>query len=154
MNNKLYNIVKIVAAVLGAIGLVLLVMVMMADGDAIKNDPATQARVVDPFVTFTFFMLGLTLILALGFTLWGLLKNPAALKKTLLTLAVLGVLLFIAYMLSNGDAVTDKFGHIIKDGEAGPVSRRVGTLINYTYILGVIGLVCVLWGTLKGMFSK
>ncbi len=153
MNNKLYNIAKIGAGILGVIGIVLLVMVMMA-GDAVIDDPATQSRVVDPFVTFTFFMLGLTVILAIGFTLWGLLKNPAALKKSLMTLAVLAGLFALAYVLSNGDAVTDKFGNVIEYGEAGPISKRVGTLIKYTYILGIIGLVCVLWGSLKGMFSK
>lgn len=153
MNNKLYNIAKIGAGILGVIGIVLLVMVMMA-GDAVIDDPATQSRVVDPFVTFTFFMLGLTVILAIGFTLWGLLKNPTALKKSLMTLAVLAGLFALAYVLSNGDAVTDKFGNVIEYGEAGPISKRVGTLIKYTYILGIIGLVCVLWGSLKGMFSK
>jgi hypothetical protein len=154
MNHKLYKFVKIGSGLLGVIGVILLVLVLLAGDEAVRTDLATQSRVVDPFITFTFVILGIALILTLGFTLLGLLKNPGALKKSLLTLAVLGVLFFIAYMLSNGDAVTDKFNQVIKDGEAGPVSRRVGTLINYTYILGVIGLVCVLWGSLKGMFSK
>lgn len=154
MNDKLYKFVKIGSGLLGVIGVILLVLVLLAGDEAVRTDLATQSRVVDPFITFTFVILGIALILTIGFTLLGLLKNPAALKKSLLTLAVLGVLFFIAYMFSNGDAVTGSRGVFLEDGEAGPVSRRVGTLIYYTYILGVIGLVCVLWGSLKGMFSK
>jgi hypothetical protein len=126
----------------------------MAGDEAVRTDLTTQSRVVDPFITFTFIMLGLTLILAVGFTLFGLLKNPAALKKSLMTLVVLGVLFAVAYVLASDAAVTDKFNQVIEFGEKGPISKRVGTLINYTYILGIIGLVCVLWGSLKGMFSK
>ncbi|AOW21451.1 hypothetical protein [Urechidicola croceus] len=154
MNKNLYNIVKIVAAVIGVIGIIMLVRVVMAGDDVIKSDEAVQTSVVDPFVTFTRIVLILTTILAVVFSIWNLIKNPALLKRALLSLAVLGGLLAIAYFWSNGDAVTDKFGAIIKDGEAGPISRRVGTLIKYTYILGLIGLVCVLWGSFKGLFSN
>ena len=153
MDNKIYKFAKIGAALLGIIGVILLVRVVFAGDDAV-NDLATQASVVDPFITFTFIIMGIALVLTIGFTLWSLIKNPKALKKALMTIAVLGILLFIAYMLSNGDAVTDKYGTILEDGEAGPISRRVGTLIKYTYILGAIGLITVIWGSFKGLFSK
>jgi len=153
-NNMLYKISKIGAAVLGVIGIILLVLVVIPGDEAVKNDLAVQTRTVDPFVTFTFIMMGITTILAVGFSLWGLIKNPAALKKALISLVALGVLLGIAYALSNDAAVTDKYGIVLKDGEAGPISKRVGTLMYYTYILGAVGLATVVWGSLKSLFSK
>jgi hypothetical protein len=99
-------------------------------------------------------MLGLTTVSAIGFSLWSLIQNPAALKKALISLAVLGVLFIIAYAIANDGAVTDKFGNIIEKGEVGPISKNSGALIKYTYFLGAIGLACVLWGSVKEMFSN
>jgi hypothetical protein len=153
MINKFYKVAKIGAAVLGVIGILLLVRVVAA-GEAVVIDAATQASTVDPFVSFTFLMLGLTTVSAIGFSLWSLIQNPAALKKALISLAVLGVLFVIAYTIANDGAVTDKFGNIIEKGEVGPISKNSGALIKYTYFLGVIGLACVLWGSVKEMFSN
>lgn len=153
-NNMLYKISKIGAAVLGIIGLVLFVLVVIPGDEAVKTDAAVQARTVDPFVTFTFIMFGIATILAVLFSLWALIKNPAALKKALISLVALGILFGVAYSLSNSNAVTDKYGIVLKDGAAGAVSKRVGTLIYYTYILGAVGLVVVVWGSVKSLFSK
>ncbi len=153
MTNKFYKIAKIGAAALGVIGIILLVRVLMA-GDAVENDAATQVSVVDPFITFTFIMLGLTAIFAVGFSIWSLVQNPAALKKTAFTLLGLGVLFAIAYVLADDGEVTNKFGQILEDGEKGPISKNAGALIKYTYFLGLIGLATVVWGSVRGMFSN
>ena len=127
---------------------------MIAAGEAVVVDADVQASVVDPFVSFTFIMMGLTTALAVGFSIWSLIQNGEALKKALISLAALGVLFVIAYVIADDGAVTDKFGNIIEKGEAGPISKNAGALIKYTYFLGAIGLACVLWGSVKGMFSK
>ena len=151
--NNIYKIAKIGSAILGVIGVILLVRVIAA-GEAVELDADVQSSVVDPFVTFTFVMLGLTTIFAVGFSLLGLLKNPAALKKALLSLVVLGVFFFIAYSLANDLEVTNKFGIVIENGEAGSISKNSGALIIFSYFLGIVGLATVLWGSVKEMFSK
>ena len=153
MISKFYKIAKISAAALGVLGVVLLVRVLLA-GDAVETDAATQASVVDPFITFTFIMLGLTAVLAVAFSLWSLVQNPAALKKALITLVGLGILFAIAYSLADDGEVTNKFGQIIEQGEAGPISKNSGALIKFSYFLGFIGIATVVWGSVKGMFSK
>lgn len=151
--NKIYKIAKIGAAALGVIGAILLVRVIAA-GEAVVFDADVQTSVVDPFVSFTFLMMGLTTVLAIGFSIWSLVQNAEALKKALISLVVLGILFVLAYAIADDGAVRDKFGNIIELGEAGPISKNAGALIKYTYFLGAIGLVCVLWGSVKGMFSK
>ena len=153
MTSKFYKIAKIGTAVLGAIGIVLLVRVIMG-GDAVETNVDLQVSLVDPFVTFTFIMLGLTTIITVLFSIWGLIQNPAALKKALISLAGLAILLVIAYAMADDGEVTNKFGQIIEKGEKGPISRNTGALIKYTYFLGAIGLACVLWGSVKDMLSK
>lgn len=134
------KIVTTAAAVLGLIGVFLLVRVFMAEGNE-AIDSATSA-----IVTYSKILLIITAVLAIVFSVLNLLKHPAALKKSLLGLVVLGVLLAIAYFTASGDAVTDSVGAVLKDGEAGAVSKWVSALINFTGILGLAGILLILLG--------
>ena len=145
-NNKFYKIAKIAAGVLGLIGVIMLVRVLMPGDEVLKSDEDVQSSVLDPFVSFTIFMLYLTTGIAILFSIWNLITHPAALKKAIISLVALGVLFAIAYGVSSDAEVTGAGGVSIKDGAAGAIPKMVGTLINYTYILGVIGLItCLLY---------
>ena len=149
MNNKLYKIVKIAIAAIALIGIFLFIRVAMN-----ADNPVELSDVASPLVTFSMILLFLAIIITVLFSIIGLLKNPKALKKTLLSLGVLAGLFFLAYVMSSSAEVTDTYGKVLKDGAAGVVPKRVGAIINYSYILGIIAVACVLWGSLKGMFSK
>ncbi len=153
-SNKIYKISKIGAGVLGLIGVIMLVRVMIPGDEVLKSDLEVQASVLNPFISFTIFMLYLTAGLAILFSIWNLVKHPAALKKALISLAFLGVLFIISYALASGDEVTGPNGVSIEGGAAGSTPKMVGTLIKYTYYLGIIALACVLWGSIRGMFSN
>jgi len=150
MNNKLYKIVKIIVAVLGLIGVLLLVRVMMVDTPEEISDKA------DLFVSFTLIMLGLTVAITVIASVFAIFKTPGALKQAGIALVVMGGLFALAYVLANDAEVTNTYGQALKDGvgEAGVIPKRVGAMIKYTYILGAIALATIVWGGLKGMFSK
>ena len=153
-SNKIYKIAKIAVSALGLIGVIMLVRVMVAGDETLKSSLEVQASVLDPFISFTIFMLYLTAILAIGFSIWNLVKNPAALKKALISLVVLAVLFGVAYASASDAEVTGANGISIENGAAGPIPKMVGTLIQYTYFLGIIALATVLWGSVRGMFSN
>ena len=147
---NLYKIAKIGVAVLSLIGVLLLVRVMTAG-----EDPAAIDSAANPFITFSVILLILATATVVIFTVWNLIKHPKQLKSALLTLVVLGALFALAYVMASGNEVTDKFGNVVKDGgEAGPISKRVGALLNYSYILGIIAVGGVILGSVKGLFSK
>ena len=74
-------------------------------------------------------------------------------KKTVLGLVVLGVILAVSYTFASDAAVTDVLGNVVKDGEAGPTSKWVGTGIIYSMVLGAIGLALFVLDLLKGMIK-
>lgn len=155
MDNKFNKIAKILAAVLGLVGVIMLARVLgYGDDEGLLNDLDAQSGLVDPFVSFTILMLYLTAGIAIVFSIWNLIKSPAALKKALIGLGALAVLYFIAYSQASDAEVTGAGGVAIKDGAAGFIPKTVGTLIIYTYILGVIGLLMVVWGSVRAMFSN
>lgn len=153
-NNKIYKIAKIAVAVLGLIGVIMLVRVMIPDDEVLKSDLEVQSSVLDPFVSFTLIMVYLTAGLAILFSILNLVKNPAHLKKALISLAFLAVLFFISYALASDAEVKGSYNEPIEGGAAGSIPKMVGALIKYTYYLGIIALACVLWGSVRGMFSN
>ena len=154
MDNKFNKIAKIAAGVLGLIGVIMLVRVMTADGEALVTDVELQSSVLDPFVSFTIMMLYLTAGIAVVFSIVNLVKHPAALKKAIISLVVLGVLFGISYAMASDAEVTGPNNTFIEGGEAGSTPKMVGTLIKYTYILGIVGLATVVWGSLRTMMTN
>lgn len=154
MDNKFYKIAKILVAVLGLVGVIMLIRVLGADGELLKSDAELQGSLVDPFVSFTIIMLYLTAGIAILFSIWTLIKNPAAMKKALISLVVLGILFAVSYSMATDAEVTGSGGLPIEGGAAGSTPKMVGTLIKYTYILGIIGLATVVWGSIRAMFSN
>ena len=151
MNSKSYNIIKIVVAALALIGIALFIMVAMA-GDDVEG----VSNTTHPLITFSMFLVGLTVIITLLFSIRGLFTTPGALKQALISIAVLVGLFVLAYVLAGDGEVTNSYGQTLKDGvgAAGVIPKRVGAMINYTYILGIIALLTIVWGGVKGMFSK
>ena len=152
-NNKLSKILTIVAAVIGIVGAFFLIRIMSAGSDEVQNSAELQNSIVSPFIFFTQVVLFIAAAAAIIFSVLNLVKHPQALKKTLMMLAVMGVILAIAYFTASDAAVTDITGKIIKNGEAGSTSKWVSAMINFTGLLGLGGLVLVGTGIVRGMLK-
>ncbi len=150
-SSKLSKILTIVTGVIGLIGFFYFARIMMVGSESIENDVELQGSILSPFISFATSLLIAIAALSVIFSLLNLIKNPEALKRSLMGLGLLTVLLIIAYSMSSGEAVTDVMGKVLKDGEAGSVSKWVSTLINYSFILGAIGLAFFLLDFFKSL---
>ena len=139
MNNKLSKILTLVVGLIGLIGFYFFVRILYFGDDAVKNDVAIQGQTVSPFVNFSIAILVITMVITVVFSLMNLLKDTQVLKRTLMGLGLFGVLLIVSYIFAS-DAAVYSMGKVLEDGEAGSVSKWVSTGINFSAILGVIGL--------------
>ncbi len=151
MDSKKSKILTIITAIIGLIGVFFLIRIIMVGDEAVETSADVQSGIVDPFITFSYVLLIITTIITLLLSVVNLIKNPQALKKTLMSLAVLGVLLIISYFMASDAAVTDGVGKVLKDGAAGATSKWVSALINFSAILGVIGLGAIGAGFVKSL---
>jgi len=151
MNQKLSKILTLVAGLIGLIAFFFFIRIMIEGDDALKIDADLQSSILSPFISFSIFALIATSVIAVVFSMINLFKHPDVFKRTLLGVGVLAVLLVVAYSFASGDAVTDQMGKILEDGEAGSVSKWVSTLINYSFILGAVGLVFFIVDFVKGL---
>ena len=154
MNDKLTKILSIVTALIGIIAIYFLVRIIMAGDEVVKESVDLQNSLVSPYIVFAKWVLILTAGLAIVFSIWNLIKHPQLLKRTLISLALFGVLLAVAYMMASDAAVVGPTGNILKDGDAGAISKWVSTGIWFTMILGSVALLGILGGFVKSLVSK
>ncbi len=153
MNSKISKILSLVSGLIGLIAIYFLARIIMEGDDAVKESLDLQNSLVSPFVSFAKIILIITTIVTVAFSLWNLVRQPKLLKKTLISLAALGVLLLISYMMATDEATLNMSGNIIKDGEAGSTSKWVSTGIWYSLILGAVGLGFFLVDFVKSLLS-
>ncbi len=154
MNSKISKILSIVTGLIGLVALYFLMMIIMEGDDAVKESVDLQNSLVSPYISFAKVVLYITAILAVGFSIVNLVKNPQLLKKSLISLVALGILLAIAYTMADDGETLTAAGNVVKDGEAGTTSKWVSTGIWYSVILGGVGLFIIFGGFIKSIVSK
>jgi len=154
MDDKKSKILTYITGIIGLIGFYFFIRIVMEGDDAIKEDGALQASILSPFISYSIFLLIVTAVISVIFSMLNMTKHPDVLKRTLLGVAVMAVLLVLAYVFASDEAVTDAMGKVIKDGEAGTVSKWVSALINYSFILGAIGLLFFLYDFVKSLVKN
>ncbi|TXD54169.1 MULTISPECIES: hypothetical protein [unclassified Polaribacter] len=151
-SNKILNILIAVIALIGGF---LFIRIFMEDTEALVTDVELQNSVVSPLISFSTWLFIIAVIVTIALSLWSLIRNPENLKKTLGGIAVLAVLLFIAYFLSDSDVVYNAAGKVEVGGEEGSsVNRWVGAGIWYSIILGGIAGIFFVIDLLKGLVKS
>ena len=147
MNNK---IITLVVAVLAIIGLVFALMAMVVDPEVdlmAANDAAS------PLVTYSLILLGITAAVAVVGSLFSLFKNPAALKKAIMGLVILGVVLLVSYLFANSDQVIDAKDEVIA-AAGSSVSKLTSTGIVFSALLMLVAGVFFVVDLLKGIIKS
>lgn len=151
MNKKLSKVLTLVVGALALIGFYFFARILMEGNDTVKDSPELHESIVSPYITYTMLLLIIATALAVIASLFTIVTRPRVLKKTLISLVVLGVLLFVAYSLASDAAVTNSIGEILEDGEKGPISKWVGTGLYYSFILGMIALVMYVFDFVRSL---
>ena len=152
---KSTKILNILIAIIAIIGGFLFIRIFMEDTETIETNVDVANKVVSPLIYYSTYLFYAAVIITIALSLWALVRNPENLKKTLGGVAVLAVPLFIAYFLSDSEAVYNAAGKIEPGGEAGSsINHWVGTGIWYSIILGGIASLFFVWDLLKGLVKS
>lgn len=152
-SNKILNILIALIAIIGGF---LFIRIFMEDSELLKTDGDLQNKVISPIIYFSTFLFYAAVIIAIGLSLWSMIRNPENLKKTLLGLAVLAVVLVVAYFLADSNAVLDTQGKVITPGgeEGSSVNKWVGTGIYYSIILFFVAGAFFVYDLVKGLIKS
>ncbi|MFV0248456.1 MAG: hypothetical protein ACK5H1_05815 [Tenacibaculum sp.] len=143
------KILKIVVAVLSAIGLAFFLRVSRID----QEDTIAISNTVSALVNYSIILFVIAVLAALIASLLGVLKNSEALKKTLLGIVTLAVVLLISYMLASDTQVIDANNEII--AEAGSqVSKYTSTAILVSLFLLLVGALFFVFDLVKSLIKS
>lgn len=146
MGSKILKILVGIIFILGVAG-----FVMVAGSE---KDTPEMASAVSFMVNLAVVLLIAAVVIAVLLSLVSLVKKPAALKKTLVSLGILAVVLAVSYFMASDAAVLDTQGVVLKDGQAGSVSKWSGTGLNISLFLLLVGGVFFVIDLLRGLIKS
>ena len=149
------GISKISQYILWALMAVSLVLVgIFFFGDFVEGTEGTS--IAEPLITETilkwsYVLLIITAVILLGFQMVFLFTNLRALKRFGIVLGIAALLIFVAYQLAD-DTVLNLIQYTGPDNVPGTL-QIVGTAIIFTYILGVLAIVSILYSAIANLFK-
>jgi len=162
-NNKLSKILTAISAFIGLVGVYFLVQIVAVGDETLMIDADEQAAVISPFISFSTWVLYITILITVVASVYNLVKHPDQLKKALISLGVLGVILVVVYSMAPANIVLDVNGQpipieaangtVLMGDAAISASKWVSTGINYAVVLGAVGLAFFLWDFIKGLLK-
>jgi uncharacterized membrane protein len=148
---NLQNIVKIICAVFGLLGVIFLFRVIGAGDEEIKMAASMgDFGTVSPLVSLSIAILVITVIITVLFSLLNLASSGQKLKKSLLFIGCFVVILVIAYGASSGVETPLKDGEILSASG----SRWVETGLRMFYLLAALAIGSMVFFGGKKLFNR
>ena len=148
---KLENIIKIVCAVLGLLGVIFLFRILATGDDDIKMAASMgDFSLISPVISLSMFILFITVAVTIIFSLINLASNPGKLKKSMIFIGFLIIVIGIAYASSTGVETPMKDGQVLSASG----SKWVGTGIRVFYILASVAVLSMIAFGARNIIKK
>ena len=148
---KLENIIKIVCAVLGLLGVIFLFRILATGDDDIKMAASMgDFSLISPLISLSMFILFITVAVTIIFSFINLASNPGKLKKSMIFIGFLIIVIAIAYASSTGVETPMKDGQVLSASG----SKWVGTGIRVFYILASVAVLSMIAFGARNIIKK
>jgi len=132
------KIASITLYILAAVSFIILISYIISGANS--EGGLAASKYTGHFIAWGVIMLGMAVLLLLGFTVASMIENPKMLLRSLAIIGATAVLFFISYYFSS---TTPLIG---KNADVSPVLLKwVGTGLNVTYVLGIFALLTVVF---------
>jgi hypothetical protein len=139
MEPKITKLAKIVSAVVIGLGAILTLLLLIKGDEAIKENPNDT----NALLSLSYIALFSGIAIAVFSAVYGILKNPGALKKTLMGVGFIVVVALLSYAISSGADYITYSNFDVTESE----SRLVSAGLNMFYIIGAIAVGAVAWSS-------
>lgn len=135
----LHKIIRIVVLILAIIGIALLVTILTGN-----------LGTISAFMTIAYVVLGIAILFTLLFSFTQLFANKETLKKTLISFGLFALVIVIAYVVSDGEAVYKAGELVISEGG----SKWVGAGLITFYLLTIIAISSMVFSGVKKLIKN
>jgi hypothetical protein len=148
---NIQNIIKIISAVFGLLGVIFLFRIIGAGDEKIKMAAAMgDLSSVSPLVSLAIAILAITVLVTLIFSTMNLASDITKLKKALIFIGCFSAVVGVGYALSSGVETPVKDGEVLSASS----SRWVGAGIRTFYILAFVAILSMAFSGVKKILNK
>ena len=144
MDKTILLIFKIVSFIFIALAVILQVMILVVGEDGLG-----ESSVLNNYVLLGYAALGLTAFLSIIFPIIFMIQNPKNALKLIIALAIFGVIGFICYSIADNTFNIVRLGELKTTVE---ISKMVGAALYFTYIVGSLAVLTVIFSGVSGIF--
>lgn len=144
MDKTTLLIFKIISYIFIALAVVLQVMVLVVGEEGIRD-----SSVLNNYVLLGYVALGVTAFLSIIFPIINLIRNPKEALKLVVALVIFGIIGFICYSIAGNEFDLVKLGKLKTTAE---ISKMVGAAIYFTYIVGGLAVLTILFAGISSIF--
>ncbi len=116
-----------------------------------EGTSTAEPIITEVILRWAYILLIITLAIAVVFQLAFMVSNTKALKSTGIVLGIAAVLILISYFIAD-DTVLNLIQYTGPDNVPGTL-KTVGTSLIFTYILGVLAIVAILYSAIANLFK-
>lgn len=139
----LYKILKYVAYLVGALGVILFFWLFVKGDAALTESAELQDSILNPFITLTWIVLFLTVLAVLVFVVLRFFE--ANVKTLLISIGAFVIVFLIAFVVADSSPIQYPNG----TGVSGSGNKWIQTGLTMFYILGVVAVVALLVSSVK-----
>ena len=145
MDKTILNIFIIISLVLIALAVIMQVIVLIQGEEGVKT-----SSILDNYALVAYVALGIGVVLAILFPVIFMIQNPKNALKVLAGLVVLAIIGFICYSISENTFNIVQLEDLETTAET---SKMVGAALYFTYIVGGLSVVTILFSGIAGFFK-
>jgi hypothetical protein len=116
-----------------------------------EGSSIAEPLITETILKWSYVLLIITAVILIGFQLVFMFTNLKALKRVGIVLGIAAVFIFGSYQLAD-DTVINLIQYTGPDNVPGTL-QTVGTAVIFTYILGVLAIVAILYSSIANMFK-
>lgn len=145
MNKTVVTIAKIVSAVIILLAILFLVLVIIHGKEGLIDN-----IILDYYTYLSYAALAIAGFLAIIFPIFFIVQNPKNALKIIIGLVVLVGIGFICYSIANNSFNLVDLERLETTAE---ISKRVGAALFFTYIVGGLAILSVLFSSIYNLFK-
>ncbi len=145
MDKTILTIFKIISLIFIALAVILQIVILVKGEDGLVG-----SSILDNYILLGYAAIGLTAFFAVIFPIISMIQNPKNSLKILGSIVVLVIIGFICYSVAENTLGIEQLEQLKTTAE---ISKMVGALLYFTYIVGGITVLSVIFSSVSSFLK-
>ena len=151
MDNSIIVKVTKVFTILVMVAAAVLAAMVILNANEMEADVALADKILNPTFGLGFFLLGIGILITLGFAVVQMISKPKSALITLGSIVGLGLIYLLAFLSASGNIDAEVYTNFNIDSG---MSKLIGSLIYLVYFLGGLSILAIVFSGVNNLLLK